>query len=142
MNVVHLVAEYWPYARTGGLAEAVRGVASHQASHLATATTSVFMPLYRVARQRAGELKLCCEVSVPLRGGVETCRILRKSAASDGPVAYFVDHPGSFDREGIYGEGGQDYPDNHLRFALFARAVLEALIVRQDHRPSSRHYSL
>jgi starch synthase len=38
-----------------------------------------------------------------------------------------VDHPDAFDRQGIYGEGGHDYPDNHFRFALFARAVLEAL---------------
>ncbi len=127
MNVVHLVAEYWPYARTGGLAEAVRGIAKYQAAHVATATTNVFMPLYRVVRSRASDLELCCEVSVPLRGRVETCRILRKSVLSGGPVTYFVDHPGSFDREGIYGQGGQDYPDNHLRFALFARAVLEAL---------------
>lgn len=26
--VVHLTAEYWPFARTGGLAEAVRGLAT------------------------------------------------------------------------------------------------------------------
>jgi len=136
VNVVHLVAEYWPYARTGGLAEAVRGIANHQASHDATTTTSVFMPLYRVARRRAPDLKLCCEVTVPLRHGEETCRILCRSAtAPDGPVTYFVDHPDFFDREGIYGEGGQDYQDNHLRFALFARAVLEALpkLLPQGH---------
>ena len=31
-TVVHLASEYWPYARTGGLAEAVRGIARHQAA--------------------------------------------------------------------------------------------------------------
>ena len=123
MNIVHLVAEYWPFARTGGLAEAVRGIATHQAR--AGMKTSVFMPLYRVARERTGELRHCCEVTVPLGGAVHTCRILRKAEEPDGPVTYFVDHPGAFDRAGIYGEGGGDYPDNHLRFALFARAVLE-----------------
>ena len=30
-TVVHLTAEYWPYARSGGLAEAVRGIARYQA---------------------------------------------------------------------------------------------------------------
>jgi starch synthase len=125
MNVVHLVAEYWPFARTGGLAEAVRGIATHQARH--GMETSVFMPLYRVARERAPELQLCCEVTVPMGGATHTCRIMREVAPPDAPVTYFVDHPGAFDRAGIYGEGGEDYPDNHLRFALFTRAVLEAL---------------
>ena len=133
MNVVHLVAEYWPFARTGGLAEAVRGIATHQARH--GMSTSVFMPLYRVAQDRAGELTLCCEVQVPLAGEIHACRIMRQSAPADGPVTYFVDYPAAFDRGGIYGEGGGDYGDNHLRFALFVRAVLEALpkLVPEGH---------
>ncbi|HSG09792.1 MAG TPA: glycogen/starch synthase [Longimicrobiales bacterium] len=134
MQVVHLAAEYWPFARTGGLAEAVRGIATHQAAH--DTPTSVFMPLYRVARQRAPELVPACEdVVVPLGIGPQKCRILKKSEAPEGPTTYFVDHPGAFDRPGIYGEDGRDYADNHLRFALFARAVLEALprIVPEGH---------
>ena len=126
MHVVHLVAEYWPFARTGGLAEAVRGIATHQALH--GTTTSVFMPLYRVARERAPELVPACEdVIVPMGIGPQRCRILKKADAPDGATTYFVDHPASFDRSGIYGEGGGDYGDNHIRFAIFARAVLEAL---------------
>jgi starch synthase len=31
-----------------------------------------------------------------------------------------------FDREGLYGVGGNDYPDNAERFGLYCRAVLEA----------------
>ena len=134
MNVVHLAAEYWPFARTGGLAEAVRGIATHQALH--DTPTSVFMPLYRVARERARELvQACDDVVVPMGIGPQRCRILKKVDAPDGATTYFVDHPGAFDRPGIYGENGGDYADNHLRFALFARAVLEALprIVPDGH---------
>lgn len=146
MNVVHLVAEYWPFARTGGLAEAVRGIATHQAGH--GIPTRVFMPLYRVARQRAPELELCCEVTVPMGIGDQRCRIYKKvNPPSNGPTTYFVDHPAAFDRAGIYGEGGSDYPDNHLRFAIFARAVLEALprIVPEGHvvlHPHDWHTSM
>ena len=125
MQVVHLVAEYWPYARTGGLAEAVRGIATHQAKH--GITTQVFMPLYRVARERAGELEECCTVTVPVAGQNRECTILRTEVVPGTPTTWFVDYPPAFDRDGIYGEGGGDYGDNPQRFALFARAVLEAL---------------
>ncbi len=125
LNIVHVVAEYWPYARTGGLAEAVRGIATHQAR--SGTRTCVFMPLYRTARARAGELEAVCEVVVPLGIGPQSCRILAAPDSADGARVYFVEHDAAFDRDGIYGEDGGDYPDNHLRFALFVRAVLEAL---------------
>jgi starch synthase len=46
-------------------------------------------------------------------------------AAAPFPV-YLVDCPALFDltRKGLYGENGVDYPDNHVRFAVFARAAL------------------
>ncbi len=37
---------------------------------------------------------------------------------------YLVDCPPLFGRTGFYGEEGTDYPDNHIRFAVFARAAL------------------
>ena len=40
---------------------------------------------------------------------------------------FFIDHASSFDRNGIYGEAGADYPDNARRFALFSLAALHAL---------------
>src|SRR6202022_2602844 len=40
-----------------------------------------------------------------------------------------VDVPGLFDRAGVYGERGEDYPDNAVRFAVLSRACAE--LVRQ-----------
>jgi starch synthase len=40
-----------------------------------------------------------------------------------------VDAPRLFDREGVYGEKGEDYPDNATRFAVLSRAAAE--IVKQ-----------
>jgi starch synthase len=37
---------------------------------------------------------------------------------------YLVDCPPLYERKGLYGESGIDYPDNHIRFAVFARAAL------------------
>jgi starch synthase len=36
-----------------------------------------------------------------------------------------LDSPGLFDRSGVYGERGEDYPDNAMRFAVLSRAVAE-----------------
>lgn len=44
-------------------------------------------------------------------------------APEEYPV-YLVDCPALFDREGLYGEAGKDYPDNHIRFAVLSRAAL------------------
>ena len=44
-------------------------------------------------------------------------------APAEYPV-YLVDCPPLFDRKGFYGESGLDYPDNHIRFAVFCRAAL------------------
>src|SRR3989441_7672718 len=43
IGVAHLTAEYWPFARTGGLGEAVSGLATCQAA--TGLPTTVFMPL-------------------------------------------------------------------------------------------------
>ena len=43
----------------------------------------------------------------------------------DGVKAVLVDVPELFDRDGLYGSGGRDFPDNALRFAVLSRAALE-----------------
>src|SRR2546428_9181560 len=58
VGVVHLTAEYWPFARTGGLGEAVSGLATTQAA--AGHPTTVVMPLYQLVHEttpapRSGE---------------------------------------------------------------------------------------
>jgi len=125
-DVVHLATEYWPYARTGGLAEAVRGIATYQAR--TGRRTSVFMPLYQRVRDAGVELEPvgdAVDVWTPL--GTHPTRIYRERArAEGGPALYFVEHDGFFGRPGLYGEGG-DYADNHLRFSFFCRAVIERL---------------
>jgi hypothetical protein len=49
-QVVHLSAECWPFARTGGLGAAVRGLASAQAA--AGGHAAVIIPLYHAVRER------------------------------------------------------------------------------------------
>jgi starch synthase len=125
-TVVHLAAEYAPFARTGGLAEAVRGLATEQAT---TGTpVVVFVPLYRSVREQAPDLApLGRAITVSLGYRDEEVRFFREVHAPPGPRVVFVDIPSAFARGGLYGEAGRDYPDNARRFALFARAVLDGI---------------
>ncbi len=123
-RVLHLTAELWPYARTGGLGQAVADLAAWQARSGLDA--SVLMPLYRAAREHAPVLEPVGEpFHVVVGGVVEEMRCWRTPATPKAPAHLFLDHPASFDREGLYGEAGSDYPDNGRRFALFALGAIE-----------------
>jgi len=126
VTVVHLAAEYFPYARTGGLAEAVAGLARFQVS--AGVRTLALMPLHAAAREVAGPLEPVGDpFEVRLGPRRETARLLREVTPRSGARIHFIEHPGFFDRERLYGDQHGDYPDNPERFAFFARAALQAL---------------
>lgn len=125
-TVVHVAAEYAPYARTGGLAEAVRGLADAQAA--GGAPVVAFVPLYRSVREQAPDLApLGRPIVVSLGYRDEEVRFFREVRPPQGARVVFVDIPAAFARGGLYGEGGRDYADNARRFALFSRAVLDGI---------------
>ncbi len=124
--MVHLVAEYWPYARTGGLAEAVRGIATFQAASGTPVT--VFMPLYRSVREAYPDLEPAHKPYVVQVGSrSEEARIYQLPGPRQNPRVLFIANEEYFDRDGVYGEDGADYPDNPRRFAFYNLAVLQVL---------------
>ena len=125
LAVVHVAAEYWPVAQIGGLAEAVHGLAAAQVR--AGTRVAVVVPLYRRVRETGLPLEPFGR-PIPVRVGTqdETVRIWRWSCRGE-PEVLFVDHPPSFDRPELYGEGGGDYSDNAHRFAVFSLAALRVL---------------
>jgi starch synthase len=122
-TIVHLTAEYLPYAQTGGLAEAVRGLATEQAR--SGRRTIVFLPYYRSVRLSFRHIEPAGEpFPVHLGNRIESARVYRDPTTGPGrPEVYLVECGEFFDRPGLYGEEG-GYPDNHLRFAFFCRAAL------------------
>ena len=146
---MHLVAEYWPFARTGGLAEAVHGIASYQAAQ--GTPVAIFIPLYRRVRESfPGLVPLTDHFTVRIGPYSEQARIFRLGGAArtggashaqdtrrqdarhargtrENPRVFFVEHAGFFDRQGIYGERDQDYEDNPLRFGFYNLAALKVL---------------
>src|SRR5688500_15783445 len=145
IDVVHLSAEWAPFARTGGLGEAVRGLVEGLAEE--GVGVAAIVPLYRTLREAARDAGRrvepvgdWCVVAIGER--TERARIVRlappaapateRRAGGRGtplvpPTLYAVEHPGAFDRAGLYGEEGRSYDDNPWRFALFALAALTAL---------------
>jgi starch synthase len=126
ISIVHVTAEYFPYARTGGLAEAVAGLADFQRA--AGLDVTAILPLYRTVRDEDPDLEPVGQPFVVSLGGRhEEARVFRAAGPATGPHVFFIEHLEYFNRHGIYGENGTDYADNHRRFAFFALAACLAL---------------
>ncbi len=129
-RVVHLVGELAPFARSGGLGEAVNSLARFQAA--SGLATSIVMPLYDQARENAGDIE---PVGPPFRVQVgkrsERVRLWKYNPAPADPLAdidvYFIESEDYFSRSFIYGPPGGDYLDNDRRYACFAMAALTSL---------------
>src|SRR5688500_1791769 len=130
-GVVHLAAELAPFARTGGLGEAVSGLARYQAA--AGVPTMVLMPLYASVRDTAAALApVGPKFRVQVGPRSEEAQVYRLAGTPAGtsmnaPRVFFISHPEYFDRPGIYGENGGEYSDNAQRYAFFVLAALTAL---------------
>ena len=135
MNIVLVSSEVEPLAKTGGLADvaASLSLALRRAKH----SVSVIMPFYRSIDIETFDIQdTRLEVEVPLGGSTHKGRIWRYRLG-DVPV-YLLENQYLYDREGLYGVGGADYPDNALRFAFLSRAALEATGVL-DLKPDVFH---
>ena len=126
VSVVHVTAEYYPYARTGGLAEAVSGLAAFQRA--AGINVAAILPLYRTVRDVDPDLEPVGQpFMVSMGTHNEEARVFRVAGPTSGPQVFFIEHLDYFNRPGIYGENAIDYADNARRFAFFALAAVTAL---------------
>ena len=137
--VVHLAPELSPYARTGGLGEAVSSLAKYQAASGIPVT--IFMPLYTAVRERTEIRPIGPAFAVTVGPRTETARLFEPAAPQEPgkPHVVFVESEEYFDRPGLYGDDAGDYPDNARRYAMFARAVLVSLPRVLPEAPSIVH---
>jgi starch synthase len=134
-----VASEVHPFATSGGLSEVVGSLA--QALGRLGHTVTVILPHYRrVAAALAGGAPSAETESRTVLdfGGRQQRVAFIRHPASERVTAVFVDAPELFDRDGLYGSGDGDYPDNAYRFAVFSRAALEHLRMRGE-RPSLIH---
>jgi starch synthase len=121
MRILVASSEVFPYSKTGGLADMVGALAKYLAA--AGHEVAVVTPLYRGVREKIGEMP-DAELTVALPLGREVIKAeVPFIQPSPGLTIYFIDQPAFYDRAGLYGEGGTDYPDNAARFIFFAKCA-------------------
>jgi starch synthase len=124
MQIVFAASECTPWAKTGGLADAVSALSRTLAKmgH----GVSVYLPYFRqVAKAMPDPAVVVPSMTIPFPAYNRFARIL-DGGLLEGVQHYFVDCPELFDRESLYATPSGDYPDNAERFGLFSRAVVEA----------------
>jgi starch synthase len=123
VKIALVAAEMGPHAKAGGLADVIGALP--QELKRAGADPCVILPGYKPLLEKVAVETFADGLSVTLGADRESFRILRAEGA-DGVPLYLIEHPGFFNRDGIYGERGSDYPDNVQRFIFFGRAAAAA----------------
>lgn len=123
MNIVFAASECVPFSKTGGLADVV-GALPRALAALGH-KVSVYLPKYRQTKLAQANV-VARSITVPFDDQYRFCSVL-DGGIHGGVQFYFIDYPPFFDRDALYGTPLGDYPDNAERFALYSRAVLEAV---------------
>lgn len=134
MRVLYCVSEAVPFVKTGGLAD----VGGALPLALAEQGCDVRLVLPRYRSIPLGGLRRAGSVTVVVGGEAVSGTVFEASLEGPPVPVWLVDGPRWFDREGLYGEGGRDYPDNLTRFTFFCRAVL-AWLGQQSWQPDVLH---
>jgi len=127
MDITFVTTELAPFVKVGGLADV--SAALPKALRTLGHAVTIVMPRFPELEQHG---LLLARRLTPLRFTLGERTF--EATLFDGRLAsqvdlVVIDVPGLFDRAGVYGERGEDYPDNALRFAVLSRAAAE--LVRQ-----------
>jgi starch synthase len=127
MKILMVSSEAVPFAKTGGLADAVSAL-SLALAKLGHKVRLVIPRYYHINRDELSPLE--GPLGVPVGGYEEWSAVytapLPGSPAKNPVTVYFIDHEAFFGRDGIYGTPSEpDFLDNPRRFAFFCRAVFQ-----------------
>jgi starch synthase len=115
--------EALPFAKTGGLAD-VAGALPLALTRLGHDVTLVLPRYRRVPSYEQIAVQTIAERPITLGTRSFAVTFVRHDLAP-GARAILIDVPELYDRDGLYGIGTDDFPDNAIRFGLLARAALE-----------------
>src|SRR6516225_2193612 len=131
MRILFVASEALPYAKTGGLADVLEALPRSVAKlgH----NVAVFLPRYRGIETNSVVME---SMTIP-QGTRLRFPSIRSGSIQRGVRYFFLDDPGYFDRDGLYGDKNLDFPDNAERFIEFSRAAIE--LAKHIWRPDLIH---
>ncbi|MDR1952013.1 MAG: glycogen synthase [Elusimicrobiota bacterium] len=125
MNILMVASECVPFVKAGGLADVV-GTLPRYLKNLGY-DVRVILPKYQSIDGKKYDLQtLPYRLQVRVGKDTEFFRV-KYYVSEDDITYYFIENMRFFNRPGIYGMDGLDYPDNRERYIFFCRAVLESL---------------
>ena len=130
MNVLFVTAEASPYLKTGGLGDVSEALPLSLAS--LGMNVRIVTPHYRAfdsyIRNNAVAVRRRIPIAVMLAGEYIAAAAVETIHPSDERITVWsIECPVYFDRPGLYGESGRDYPDNAERFIFFNKACIELI---------------
>lgn len=126
MKVLFAASEAVPFCKTGGLADVVTALC--QALAAEGHRVVLILPLYKSIKKGPYRIKrLKLSLDIPFEGRWESVGLWECNLHTNFKV-YFVESNRFFDRDGLYGsEAGKSYPDNDLRYILYALSVFSII---------------
>jgi len=123
MDIAFVTTELAPFVKVGGLADV--SAALPKAVRALGHSVTTIVPRFPVLEAQGLLLaRRLTPVKFTLGDRSFEATVLDGRLASQVDLVV-VDVPGLFDREGVYGEGGKDYADNAVRFAVLSRVAAE-----------------
>ncbi len=131
MEILHVTAECYPYAKAGGLADVAGALPKYQndLGHIA----KVVMPMHRTKFLLDNDWETVHKGSFTMGQYYFDYTIIRETTNKLGFDLYCVDIFGIFNREKIYG-----YEDDSERYTAFQIAVVD-WVSRWQHHPDVVH---
>jgi starch synthase len=128
-KILFVASEAYPLVKTGGLGDVLYSLP--HALHARGADIRLVLPGYRALLRQLDQVRFLGWLDVRGAEGMVSARILETRHPDFAFPLWVVDCPSLFDRAGnpYVSAGGQDWPDNAERFAVFARV---AALLAQD----------
>ena len=121
MNILFVSPEIAPFAKTGGLADVSQALP--KAIGAMGHDIRAVMPNYLGVAQQHFPRQQAAVFHVPMHNGLQGAAVWQTE--NDGVPTYLIENEAYFNREGFYGLGDWNYPDNLERFVFFCKAALE-----------------
>ena len=118
-----VASECAPFAKLGGLADAVAGLskALKRLGHEAR----VVLPLYATIDRTKYDIQFTGSSCIHMGGGIEHWVGVYEGQLDNEVPVWFVDYQSYFGRPGIYDGPHGHYQDNGYRFALLSKAAMQ-----------------